>query len=108
MRFRAQPDINTLQPVTGPPYRLLSRRGDAITAIEANVMASAMNRARIKLTEAITITQARINGAAEGAGVVPAGFGALLEYAFRPGVAAGTVANTLNLALVGLRQISVG
>jgi hypothetical protein len=108
MPFRAQPDISILQPVNGPPYRLLSRRGARIAPTEGTVMASAMNTARLKLNNAIAITQARINGAVEGAGVVPVGFGALLEYAFRPGANAATVATTLNAVLVGLQQISAG
>jgi hypothetical protein len=97
-----------LNPVTGAPYMLTPRPDGAVTVTEAAVMTAAMNSARVALARVIGITQAASLGAVEGAGVVPVGFGALLEYAFRPGPLAANVANTVAAALVGLQQINIG
>jgi hypothetical protein len=97
-----------LLPATGAPYTLTARPHAVINPVEAAVMTAAMNTARVKLLAAIAITQAVVGGTAEGHGIVPVGFGALLEYAFRPGPLPANMLNAANAALVGLQQINTG
>lgn len=101
-------DRVALQPATGPAFSLVSRPGGQVTLTETQVFTVAMNIARTELDRTAAIIGMRLSGNPIGVGLVHANFGHHLEYCFRPGPAAPTIANTLSAVRDYLNRIRVG
>lgn len=97
-----------LNPATGPGFWLVSRPGGQITQTEQDVFTAAMAYGRTRLDRAYAITTMRIAGTPPGAGIVPANFGNVLEYCFRPGAAAATINSTLTTVRDNINRIKMG
>jgi hypothetical protein len=97
-----------LNPVAGPAFWLVSRPGGQITQTEQDVFRAALAYGRTRLDRAYAVISMRIAGTPPGAGIVPANFGTVLEYCFRPGAVAATITATLTTVRDNLNRVKTG
>lgn len=107
-RFGQASDRVQLHPATGPAFYLVSRPGGAVTLVETQVFTAAMDQARAAVNRAYGVVVARIGGAPDGAGIVPAHCDQLMEYCFRPGPAVPAITATLTTVRDNLVRIRNG